>query len=120
MQIRAEEITTVLKQQLAGFTAGTDTAEVGTVLSVGDGIARIHGLTNCMAGELLDLPHGVRGMALNLEEDSVGAVLLGDYSAIREGDEVRRTARIMSIPLGPEMVGRVVNANGEPVHGKGA
>jgi F-type H+/Na+-transporting ATPase subunit alpha len=120
MEIRAEEITKVLKQQLAGFSAGTDTAEIGTVLSVGDGIARIHGLTNCMAGELLDLPHGVRGMALNLEEDSVGAVLLGDYTLIREGDEVRRTARIMSIPVGPELVGRVVNAIGEPIDGKGA
>ena len=120
MEIRAEEITKVLKQQLAGFSAGTDTAEVGTVLSVGDGIARIHGLTNCMAGELLDLPHGVRGMALNLEEDSVGAVLLGDYTLIREGDEVRRTSRIMSIPVGPELVGRVVNAIGEPIDGKGA
>jgi len=120
MEIRAEEITKVLKQQLAGFTAGTDTAEIGTVLSVGDGIARIHGLTNCMAGELLDLPQGVRGMALNLEEDSVGAVLLGDYTLIREGDEVRRTARIMSIPVGPELVGRVVNAIGEPIDGKGA
>ncbi len=120
MEIRAEEITKVLKQQLAGFSAGTDTAEIGTVLSVGDGIARIHGLTNCMAGELLDLPHGVKGMALNLEEDSVGAVLLGDYTLIREGDEVRRTARIMSIPVGPELVGRVVNAIGEPIDGKGA
>jgi F-type H+-transporting ATPase subunit alpha len=120
MEIRAEEITKVLKQQLAGFSAGTDTAEIGTVLSVGDGIARIHGLTNCMAGELLDLPHGVRGMALNLEEDSVGAVLLGDYTLIREGDEVRRTSRIMSIPVGPELVGRVVNAIGEPIDGKGA
>ena len=75
---------------------------------------------NCMAGELLDLPHGVRGMALNLEEDSVGAVLLGDYTLIREGDEVRRTSRIMSIPVGPELVGRVVNAIGEPIDGKGA
>ena len=120
MEIRAEEITKVLKQQLAGFSAATDTAEIGTVLSVGDGIARIHGLRNCMAGELLDLPHGVRGMALNLEEDSVGAVLLGDYTLIREGDEVRRTSRIMSIPVGPELVGRVVNAIGEPVDGKGA
>ena len=120
MEIRAEEITKVLKQQLAGFSAGTDTAEIGTVLSVGDGIARIHGLTNCMAGELLDLPHGIRGMALNLEEDSVGAVLLGDYTLIREGDEVRRTSRIMSIPVGPELVGRVVNAIGEPIDGKGA
>jgi len=120
MEIRAEEITKVLKQQLSGFSAGTDTAEIGTVLAVGDGIARIHGLTNCMAGELLDLPHGIRGMALNLEEDSVGAILLGDYTLIREGDEVRRTARIMSIPVGPELVGRVVNAIGEPIDGKGA
>jgi F-type H+-transporting ATPase subunit alpha len=119
MDIRADEITKVLKQQLSGFTASVDTAEVGTVLSVGDGIARIHGLNKCMAGELLDLPHGVKGMALNLEEDSVGAVLMGDTVRIREGDEVRRTSRIMSIPVGPEMVGRVVNALGEPIDGKG-
>jgi F-type H+-transporting ATPase subunit alpha len=119
MEIRAEEITKIIREQLGGFTAGVDVAEVGTVLSVGDGIARIHGLERCMAGELLELPHGVMGIALNLEEDSVGAVLLGESAAIREGDEVKRTKRIMSIPVGEAMVGRVVNALGQPIDGKG-
>jgi len=119
MEIRAEEITKIIREQLGGFTAAVDVAEVGTVLSVGDGIARIHGLERCMAGELLDLPHGVMGIALNLEEDSVGAVLLGESAAIREGDEVKRTRRIMSIPVGEAMVGRVVNALGQPIDGKG-
>ncbi len=120
MEIRADEITKIIREQLGGFAAGVDVAEVGTVLSVGDGIARIHGLERCMAGELLDLPHGVTGIALNLEEDSVGAVLLGETQAIREGDEVKRTRRIMSIPVGDAMVGRVVNALGQPIDGKGA
>ena len=119
MDIRAEEITKVLKEQLSGFSAGVDVAEVGTVLSVGDGIARIWGLERCMAGELLELPHGVMGIALNLEEDSVGAVLMGETSSIKEGDEVRRTRRIMSVPIGPQLVGRVVNALGQPIDGKG-
>jgi F-type H+-transporting ATPase subunit alpha len=96
-----------------------DVSEVGSVLSVGDGIARIHGLNRCMAGELLELPHGVMGIALNLEEDSVGAVLMGETAEIREGDEVKRTKRIMSIPVGDAMVGRVVNALGQPIDGKG-
>jgi F-type H+/Na+-transporting ATPase subunit alpha len=119
MEIRAEEITKLIREQLAGFAAGVDVAETGTVLSVGDGIARIHGLERCMAGELLDLPHGVMGIALNLEEDSVGAVLLGETSQIREGDEVKRTKRIMSVPVGEAMVGRVLNALGQPIDGKG-
>ena len=119
MEIRAEEITRILREQLGGFTAGIDVAEVGTVLSVGDGIARIHGLERCMAGELLELPHGVMGLALNLEEDSVGAVLFGEYVRIREGDEVRRTKRIMSVPVGEALVGRVVNPLGQPIDGKG-
>src|SRR5512145_2536812 len=119
MEIRAEEITRILREQLGGFTSGIDVAEVGTVLSVGDGIARIHGLERCMAGELLELPHGVMGIALNLEEDSVGAVLLGEYHLIREGDEVRRSQRIMSVPVGDAMVGRVVNPLGQPLDGKG-
>jgi F-type H+/Na+-transporting ATPase subunit alpha len=119
MDIRAEEITKILKEQLGGFSAGVDVAEVGTVLSVGDGIARIWGLERCMAGELLELPHGVMGLALNLEEDSVGAVLLGESAEIKEGDEVRRTQRIMSVPIGPQLVGRVVNALGQPLDGKG-
>jgi F-type H+-transporting ATPase subunit alpha len=119
MDIRAEEITKIIREQLGGFSAGVDVAEVGTVLSLGDGIARIHGLERCMAGELLDLPHGVMGLALNLEEDSVGAVLMGDFAQIKEGDEVKRTRRIMSVPVGEDMIGRVVNALGQPIDGKG-
>src|SRR6187455_2211078 len=119
MEIRSEEITKILREQLGGFSAGVDVAEVGTVLSVGDGIARIHGLERCMAGELLELPHGVSGLALNLEEDAVGAVLMGETSEIREGDEVKRTRRIMSVPVGEAMVGRVINALGQPIDGKG-
>jgi len=119
MEIRSEEITKILREQLGGYAAGVDVSEVGTVLSVGDGIARIHGLERCMAGELLELPHGVSGIALNLEEDSVGAVLMGESSDIKEGDEVKRTRRIMSVPVGKAMVGRVINALGLPVDGKG-
>src|SRR5262245_5232265 len=119
MEIRADEITRILKEQLGGFSADIDVAEVGSVLSVGDGIARIHGLERCMAGELLELPHGVMGLALNLEEDSVGAVLFGESKEIREGDTVKRTGRIMSVPVGEALVGRVVNALGQPIDGKG-
>src|SRR5438552_2819454 len=119
MDIRADEISRIIREQLGGFSAGVDVAEVGTVLSVGDGIARLHGLERCMAGELLELPRGVTGIALNLEEDSVGAVLLGETSEIKEGDEVKRTRRIMSVPVGDAMVGRVVNALGQPLDGKG-
>jgi F-type H+-transporting ATPase subunit alpha len=119
MDIRAEEITKIIREQLGGFTAGVDVSEVGTILSLGDGIARIYGLDRCMAGELLQLPHGVMGIALNLEEDSVGAVLMGEYSEISEGDEVKRTRRIMSVPVGDDIVGRVVNALGQPIDGKG-
>jgi F-type H+-transporting ATPase subunit alpha len=119
MEIRADEITRIIREQLAGFTADIDVAEVGSVLSVGDGIARIHGLERCMAGELLELPHGVMGLALNLEEDSVGVVLFGESKEIREGDQVKRTRRIMSVPVGEAMVGRVVNALGQPIDGKG-
>src|SRR6476620_5687261 len=119
MEIRAEEITKIIKQELAGFASGVDVSETGTVLSVGDGIARIHGLEKCMAGELLELPHGVMAIALNLEEDSVGAVLMGEGSLIKEGDQVKRSRRIMSVPVGDAMVGRVVNALGQPIDGKG-
>src|SRR6266496_2798807 len=119
MEIRAGEITRIIKEQLGGFTAGVEVAEVGTVLTVGDGIARIHGLESCMAGELLELPHGVMAIALNLEEDSVGAVLLGEAALIKEGDEVKRTKRIMSVPVGDAMVGRIVNPIGQPIDGKG-
>jgi len=119
MEIRAEEITRILREQLGDFEAGIDVAEVGSVLSVGDGIARICGLERCMAGELLELPLGVMGLALNLEESSVGAVLLGETHRIKEGDEVRRTGRIMSMPVGEAMRGRVVNALGQPIDGRG-
>ena len=117
--IRADEIATVLRQQIQAYEKEIDVAEVGTVVSVGDGIARIHGLEKCMMGELLELPHEVMGLALNLEEGSVRAVLLGETTLIREGDEVRRTGRIMEVPIGKELVGRVVNALGQPLDGKG-
>jgi F-type H+-transporting ATPase subunit alpha len=119
MEIRAEEISKLIREQLGGFTAGVDVAEVGTVLSVGDGIARVHGLDRCMSGELVSLPHDVMGLALNLEEDSVGLVLFGETHLIREGDEVRRTKRIMSVPVGEALIGRVVDALGQPIDGKG-
>jgi len=118
-QIKAEEITEIIKQQLAGYEALVDVAEIGTVIEAGDGIARIHGLEKAMAGELLEFPHEVFGMVLNLEEDNVGAVLLGEAEAIKEGDLVKRTGRIASVPVGEALVGRVVNALGQPIDGKG-
>jgi F-type H+-transporting ATPase subunit alpha len=117
--IRADEISKIIRQQLEGYTAEVEVTEVGTVIQVGDGIAEIYGLERVMAGELLDLPHEVAGIALNLEEDKVGAVLFGDYDKIREGDQVRRTKRIMSVPVGEEMVGRVVDPLGRPLDGRG-
>src|SRR6266478_1316162 len=117
--IRADEITSLLRQEIENYERVIDVSETGSVISVGDGIARIHGLEKVMAGELIEFPHDVAGIAMNLEEDQVGAVLLGDYTHIREGDEVRRTSRIMSVPVGEAMVGRVVNAIGEPIDGKG-
>jgi len=119
MEIKADEISKILRQQIEGFDRRTDLAEVGTILSVGDGIARVYGLEKVMAGELLELPHGVMGLALNLEEESVGAVLLGETVKIKEGDEVRRTRRIMQVPAGDALIGRVVNPLGEPLDGKG-
>ena len=118
-EIKADEIASVLRQQIEGFKGGIDVAEEGTIVSVGDGIARIYGLENCMAGELLELPHGVFGLALNLEEESVGAVLLGEFVKIKEGDTVRRTGRIMSVPVGEGLIGRVVNPLGQGQDGKG-
>jgi F-type H+/Na+-transporting ATPase subunit alpha len=117
--LKAEEITEIIRQQLTGIGKGIDVAEVGTVVSVGDGIARVYGLDRVMAGELVQFPHDVVGLALNLEEDNVGVVLLGEAAAIKEGDEVRRTGKIMSVPVGPAMVGRVVNPLGIPIDGKG-
>jgi F-type H+-transporting ATPase subunit alpha len=119
MQIRADEISKILKEQIRDFQTGVVVSEIGTVISVGDGIARIHGLDNVMSGELLEFPHGVKGIALNLEEDNVGTVLFGEYTLIKEGDVVHRTQRIMSVPVGPELVGRVVNALGEPIDERG-
>jgi F-type H+-transporting ATPase subunit alpha len=117
--IRADEISKIIRQQLEGYTSEVEVTEVGTVIQVGDGIAEIYGLERVMAGELLDLPHQVAGIALNLEEDKVGAVLFGDYDKIKEGDQVRRTKRIMSVPVGEEMVGRVVDPLGRPLDGRG-
>ncbi|MFQ5895109.1 MAG: F0F1 ATP synthase subunit alpha [Nitrospinota bacterium] len=119
MEIRAEEISQIIQQQIEGFEAGLELAEVGQVVSVGDGIARLYGLEKAMAGELLAFPGDLYGMALNLEEDSVGAVLLGDDSHIKEGDEVRRTGRIVQVPVGKALLGRVVNSLGQPLDGKG-
>jgi F-type H+-transporting ATPase subunit alpha len=119
MDIRAEEISKIIRDQIGGYTVQVDIAEVGSVISIGDGIARVHGIERAMAGEMLEFTHGVFGIALNLEEDSVGAVLLGDYKEIKEGDTVKRTARIISVPVGEAMLGRVVNALGQPVDGKG-
>ena len=117
--IRADEITSILRQEIENYERAIDVSEVGSVISVGDGIARIHGLEKVMAGELIEFPHDVAGIAMNLEEDQVGAVLLGDYTEIKEGDEVRRTKRIMSVPVGEALIGRVVDALGKPIDGKG-
>jgi F-type H+/Na+-transporting ATPase subunit alpha len=119
MNIKAEEISKIIRDQIGSYAVDVNVAEVGTVVSVGDGIARVHGVENTMAGEMLEFPHGVFGIALNLEEESVGTVLLGDYTEIREGDTVKRTGRIISVPVGEEIVGRVVNALGQPLDGKG-
>jgi F-type H+-transporting ATPase subunit alpha len=119
-QIRADEITSILRQEIENYEHAIDVSEVGTVMSVGDGIARIHGLEKLMSGELIEFGHGVSGLAMNLEEDQVGAVLLGDYTHVREGDEVRRTRQIMSVPVGDALIGRVVDALGNAIDGKGA
>ena len=119
MQIRADEISKILRDQIKDYQAGVVVSEVGTVISVGDGIARIHGLDKVMNGELLDFPHDVKGIALNLEEDNVGAVLFGEFTKVGEGDIVERTKRIMSVPVGTGIVGRVVNALGEPIDDRG-
>ncbi|MEW9677021.1 F0F1 ATP synthase subunit alpha [Lentibacillus sp. L22] len=120
MSIKAEEISTLIKQQIEDFDAQIEVSDVGTVIEIGDGIARAHGLDNCMAGELIEFSNGVMGMAQNLEEGNVGIVILGPYSDIKEGDEVRRTGRIMQVPVGEELLGRVVNPLGQPIDGKGS
>ncbi len=119
MDLRAAEISSILKDQIAGFGTETDVAEVGQVLSVGDGIARIHGLDKVQAGEMVEFPGGIRGMALNLETDNVGVVIFGDDRDIKEGDTVKRTGAIVEVPVGKALLGRVVDALGEPIDGKG-
>jgi len=119
MEIRADEISRIIREQVQGYNASASITETGTVLTVGDGIARVDGLSQAMAGELLAFPHDVRGLVLNLEEGNVGVALLGNSNLIREGDEVRRTGTIMSVPVGEGLIGRVVNALGEPLDGKG-
>jgi len=117
--IKADEITKIIREQIENYESKVSVDEVGTVISLGDGIARVHGLDKVMAGELLQFPHDVAGIAMNLEEDQVGAVLLGEYTEIKEGDQVKRTGRIMSVPVGDAMVGRVVNSLGQPIDDKG-
>jgi F-type H+/Na+-transporting ATPase subunit alpha len=118
-QIKADEITQLIREQIENYESKIAVDEVGTVISLGDGIARVYGLEKVMAGELLEFPHGVAGLAMNLEEDQVGVVLLGEYTEIKEGDEVKRTGRIMSVPVGDAMIGRVVNSLGQPIDDKG-
>ncbi|MGH9715448.1 MAG: F0F1 ATP synthase subunit alpha [Candidatus Acidiferrales bacterium] len=117
--IKADEITSILREQIENYQQTVAVDEVGSVISVGDGIARVHGLDRCMAGEMLEFPHGVFGIALNLEEDQVGTVLLGDYTEICEGDTVKRTKKIMSVPVGDALIGRIINPLGQPIDDKG-
>src|ERR1700743_3548841 len=120
MQINPDEITSILKSRIEGLDGGkAELTEVGTVLSVADGLARVHGLENCMSFEMLDLPHGVTGLALNLESDNVGAVLFGDWERISEGDTVKRTGTLLEVPVGEQMLGRIVGPPGRPRDGTG-
>ena len=119
VDLKADEITEIIRQQITGIDRGVDVSEVGTVVSVGDGIARVYGLNRVMAGETLEFPNGLFGLALNLEEDNVGAVLMGEVEGVKEGDQVKRTGHIISVPVGPALVGRVVNSLGQPLDGKG-
>ena len=120
MEIRAEEISRIIKDQIKGFDTKATKTEVGQVLSIGDGVARVYGLDNVQAGELVEFASGVSGMALNLDDDHVGCVIFGDDRSIREGDEVKRTGRIVDVPVGDALLGRVVDALGNPIDGKGA
>src|SRR5699024_6733643 len=119
MSIKAEEISTLIKQQIEDFDAQMEVSDVGTVIEVGDGIARAHGLDDCMAGELVEFANGVMGMAQILEQGNVGITLLGPFTGIKEGDAVRRTGRILQVPVGEELLGRVINPLGQPIDGKG-
>ncbi len=119
MSIRPEEISSILKQQIENYESQVEVSNIGTVIQVADGVARVHGLSQAMAGEMLEFPGGIFGMALNLEEDNIGCVILGPFMHIKEGDQVKRTGRIVQVPVGEALIGRVVNAVGEPIDGKG-
>ena len=119
MQIRAEEISSIIKEQIADYERRVEVAETGTILSIGDGIARVYGLRAAMAGETVEFQDGTKGIVLNLEEGNVGIAVMGSGSGLKEGDSVKRTGEIASVPVGPEMLGRVVNALGEPIDGLG-
>src|ERR1051326_467349 len=118
-QIKADEITKLIREQIENYESKISVDEVGTIISLGDGIARVYGLDKVMAGEVLDFWHGISGIAMNLEEDQVGVVVLGDYTEVKEGGEVKRTGQIMAVPTGEALVGRVVNALGQPIDDKG-
>ncbi len=118
-EVKPDEVSAILRRQLSGFEKEIDIYEVGTVVQIGDGVARVYGLTKCMASELIEFPHGVFGMALNLEEDNVGCILFGDYTLVKEGDEAKRTGRVASMPIGEAMLGRVINPLGQPQDGRG-
>src|ERR671917_2461153 len=120
MDIKPDEIASILRERISGLDeGGADLSEVGTVLSIADGIARVHGLDNAMSMEMLELPNDVTGLTLNLESDNVGAVLFGEWDQIEEGDQVKRTGRLLEVPVGEELLGRIVNPLGEPLDGKG-
>src|SRR3954465_8652513 len=119
MKLRPEEITSILRERIERFDVETDLTEVGSVLQVGDGIARVHGLENCLALELLDFEHGVVGLAMNLEEDNVGVALFGDWEHVKGGEPVRRTGRVAEVPVGDALLGRVVDPLGRPLDGQG-
>src|SRR6187397_971161 len=119
MATRSEEITEIIKSAIDQFDAGVETRSVGTVVEVGDGIAQVYGLEGALASELLEFPGGVMGLALNLEEETVGAVILGDYKQIKEGDQVKTTGRVVEVPVGAELIGRVVDPLGNALDGKG-
>lgn len=119
MSIKPDEISALIKEQIENFQSTVEASEVGTITQIGDGTARVHGLENAKAGELLEFSNGVMGLAQNLEENNVGVVILGPYDQIREGDQVKRTGRIMEVPVGEELLGRVVNPLGQPIDGQG-
>ena len=119
MNLKPEEISSVIQREISEFKVELDVEEVGTVIQVGDGVARVYGLMNCVYSELIEFPNGVFGMALNLEEDNVGCILFGANELVKEGDQVKRTGKVMSVPVGEAMLGRVVNPLGQPIDGKG-